>query len=206
MDLADAAVHSGNVEAARAIVHSLKGPRNSLEFRWGTSYAAAVLAEGEVEVDALFKAAITSAPASEYAHARLHLAYGTRLRRQRRVSDSRRHLRAALEGFDVLRATPWYERAHQELRASGETSRHRAPETRDDLSPQELQIALLAAEGLTNREIGARLFVSHRTVGSHLYHIFPKLSITSRSELRGAMSRFLSRPGEPDTETTLPRS
>ena len=204
MDLADAAVHSSNVEPARAIVRSLKGPDNSLEFRWGTSYAAAVLADGDA--DALFTSAFSSAPASEYAHARLHLAYGTRLRRQRRISDSRRHLRTALEGFDVLGATPWYERAHQELRASGETSRRRAPETRDDLSPQEIQIALLAAEGLTNREIGAKLFVSHRTVGSHLYHIFPKLSITSRSELRGAMGRFLPRPDEQGTETAPPRS
>ena len=100
--------------------------------------------------------------------------------------------RAALEASDAAGTKPWYERANQELRASGETIRRRAPETRDDLSPQELQIALLAAEGLTNREIGARLFVSHRTVGSHLYRIFPKLSITSRAELREAMSQFAS--------------
>jgi DNA-binding CsgD family transcriptional regulator len=199
MDLADAAVHSGNVEAAKAIVESLNGPRNSLEFRWGTSYAAAVLTEGDA--DALVKRAFTSAPASEYAHARLHLAYGTRLRRQRRSSDSRPHLRAAQDGFDALGATPWFERAHEELRASGERSRRRAPDARDDLSPQEIQIALLAAEGLTNREIGARLFISHRTVGSHLYHIFPKLSITSRAELRGAISRFLPPAGEQDRQS-----
>ena len=190
MDLADAAVHTGNVEIARGIMGSLRGLANSLEFRWGTSYAAALLADLDADPDPAFRSA--SAAASEYAHARLQLAWGVRLRRQRRVADSRRHLRAALEGFHALRATPWSDRAAEELRASGETSRRRVPDTLDELSAQEIQIAMLAAEGLTNREIGAKLFLSHRTVGSHLYRIFPKLSITSRSELRGAMSRFES--------------
>ena len=188
MNLADAAVYSGNVETAKRVLAGLTGPRNSLEFRWGTAYAAAVLADDDG--DKRFASAFTSAPASVYAHARLHLAYGTRLRRERRISDSRHHLRSAIEGFDAVQAAPWYERARQELRASGETSRARVAATRDDLSPQEIQIAMLAADGLTNREIGAKLFVSHRTVGSHLYHIFPKLSITSRSELREAMRQF----------------
>ena len=195
MDLADGAVRTGNGNTARAIIEALEGPSNSLEFRWARSYAGAVLAEDEGEADQLFESAFTSAPASHYAHARLHLAYGTQLRRQRRISDSRHHLRAAAERFDALGATPWYERAHQELSASGETIRRSAAETRDDLSPQEIQIALLAAEGHTNREIGAKLFVSHRTVGSHLYRIFPKLGITSRSELPDAMSRYGPPPG-----------
>jgi DNA-binding NarL/FixJ family response regulator len=69
------------------------------------------------------------------------------------------------------------------LRASGETSRRRDPEARDRLTAQELQIAQLAAEGLTNREIGQRLFLSHRTIATHLYRVFPKLGITARSEL-----------------------
>ena len=192
MDLADAAVHTGNVEIARGIMGSLPGLANSLEFRWGTSYAAALLADLDADPDPAFKSASASAPASEYAHARLQLAWGARLRRQRRVADSRRHLRAALEGFHALRATPWSDRAAEELRASGETSRRPVPDALDELSAQEIQIAMLAAEGLTNREIGAKLFLSHRTVGSHLYRIFPKLAITSRSELRGAMSRFES--------------
>ena len=80
-------------------------------------------------------------------------------------------------------AVPWAERARQELRASGETVRRRAPDRRDELSPQEMQIARLVAEDLTNREIGERLFLSHRTIGSHLYRIFPKLGVKSRSEL-----------------------
>jgi DNA-binding NarL/FixJ family response regulator len=73
------------------------------------------------------------------------------------------------------------------LRATGETIGRRTPEVRDRLTAQELQIAELAAEGLTNREIGERLFLSHRTIGSHLYRIFPKLAITSRAQLRDAL-------------------
>jgi DNA-binding NarL/FixJ family response regulator len=73
--------------------------------------------------------------------------------------------------------------ARRELRASGESSRRRTPEARDELTPQELEIAQMAADGMTNREIGERLYLSHRTVGSHLYRIFPKLDVTSRAEL-----------------------
>jgi DNA-binding CsgD family transcriptional regulator len=86
--------------------------------------------------------------------------------------------------FDALGAIPWSERARRELRAAGEASRRRDPDARDQLTPHELQIGQLAAEGLTNREIGQRLYLSHRTVSSHLHRIFPKLGVTSRSELR----------------------
>jgi DNA-binding NarL/FixJ family response regulator len=92
-----------------------------------------------------------------------------------------------VEAFDALGAIPWGELARQELRASGEVSRSRTPAMRDQLSPQELQIAQMASEGLSNREIGQRLYLSHRTVGFHLYHIFPKLGITARSGLRSAL-------------------
>jgi DNA-binding NarL/FixJ family response regulator len=86
-----------------------------------------------------------------------------------------------------LGTIPWGERARQELRAAGETSRGRTPDARDWLTPQELQIAQMAATGLTNREIGQRLYLSHRTVSSHLHSIFPKLEITSRSALAAAL-------------------
>jgi len=89
--------------------------------------------------------------------------------------------------LDALGAAPWGERARKELRASGETSRRRTHALADALSPQELQIAQLAASGLSNKEIGQQLFLSHRTVGSHLYRIFPKLGITARSHLRAAL-------------------
>ena len=96
-------------------------------------------------------------------------------------------MRAAIEVLDALGATRWSQRARQELRATGETiGRH--VDARDRLTAQELQIAHLAAEGLSNREIGERLFLSHRTIGSHLYRIFPKLEISARSQLRDALA------------------
>ena len=113
---------------------------------------------------------------------------GQLLRRQRRVAESRPPLRAARESFDALGAAPWSERTRQELRASGEASHHRPVGVRERLSPQELQIAQMAAEGLSNREIGQRLYLSHRTVGSHLYRIFPKLGITARAQLPGVLT------------------
>jgi DNA-binding NarL/FixJ family response regulator len=103
------------------------------------------------------------------------------------VTESRAPLRVARDIFDGLAATPWGERARVELRAAGETSRARAVNTLDELTAQELQIAQLASVGLSNREIGQRLYLSHRTVGSHLYRIFPKLGVTSRAQLRSAL-------------------
>jgi DNA-binding NarL/FixJ family response regulator len=90
--------------------------------------------------------------------------------------------------FDALGATRWGERARQELRATGEKLGPRTPDARDRLTAQELQIAELAAAGLTNREIGERMFLSHRTIGSHLYRIFPKLDISSRAQLRDVLA------------------
>ncbi|MET0526295.1 MAG: helix-turn-helix transcriptional regulator, partial [Nocardioides sp.] len=122
-----------------------------------------------------------------FLHARHLLAYGTWLRRHRRVRDSRPYLRPSRDIFDALGAVPWYEQATRELRASGETSRERELGADLQLSPQERHIAQLAATGLTNREIGEHLYLSHRTVGSHLYRIFPKLGITSRGQLSSAL-------------------
>jgi DNA-binding NarL/FixJ family response regulator len=96
-------------------------------------------------------------------------------------------LRAARETFDALDLPPWGERARQELRAAGESSRPRQPAASDLLTSQELQIAQLAAQGLSNREIGQQLYLSHRTVSTHLYRIFPKLGVTARAELRTAL-------------------
>src|SRR5439155_12622898 len=96
--------------------------------------------------------------------ARLELAYGGWLRRQRRVAESRGPLRAAQTTFELIGARTWAEQARSELRAAGERPDERHAAMPEDLSPQELQIALLAAEGLSNREIGQRLYLSHRTV------------------------------------------
>ena len=117
--------------------------------------------------------------------ARTQLLYGEWLRRERRRTDARPYLRAALETFEQLRVSPWAERARSELRASGETARRRDASTRDQLTPQELRVADLAAGGLTNAEIGAQLFLSPRTIDYHLRKVFSKLEIASRGDLAG---------------------
>ena len=119
--------------------------------------------------------------------ARTQLAYGGWLRRHRRGADSRTPLREAARIFDALGLLRYADRARRELRASGERARRRVPEAWTELSPQELQIAQLAAEGLSNRDIGERLYLSHRTVSTHLHRLFPKLGITSRTQLRDAL-------------------
>jgi DNA-binding CsgD family transcriptional regulator len=131
-----------------------------------------------------------------FLRARTLFSHGRWLRRRRRDADAREPLRGAVESFDVLGAASWGRRARQELRATGERLGPRTPQVRDRLTPQELQIAQLAAEGLSNREIGERLFLSHRTIGSHLYRIFPKLEITSRSQLRDALVNVAGQDAE----------
>jgi DNA-binding CsgD family transcriptional regulator len=122
---------------------------------------------------------------SPFDRARTELLYGEWLRRNRRRIEARVQLRSALDSFEQLGVTPWAERARAELRASGETARRRDPSTRDQLTPQELHIAGLAAHGLTNPEIGAQLFLSPRTIDYHLRKVFTKLRISSRAELAG---------------------
>ena len=114
---------------------------------------------------------------------RNELLCGEWLRRERRRTEARVHLRAAAAAFGMLATPLWEERAAAELRATGETARKREPSTLDQLTPQEAQIAGLVAEGLTNREIAAQLFLSPRTIEYHLRKVFGKLGIASRSEL-----------------------
>ena len=122
---------------------------------------------------------------SPFDKARTELLYGEWLRRQNRRVDARPHLRAALELFQQLAVSPWEARARSELRASGETARKRDPSTRDQLTPQELQISRLVAAGKTNPDIAAQLFLSPRTIDYHLRKVFAKLEIASRAELAG---------------------
>ncbi|MFD9736497.1 AAA family ATPase [Umezawaea sp. NPDC059074] len=183
-ELAEAVVRSGRTDALRDVVRDLESiaaltPSPALHS--GLRYARAVLDPS----DELFTAALDGGPAER---GRVHLAFGEWLRRQRRVVESRTHLRAAREAFDALGLTTWAERARAELRGAGESSPNRGPDARDRLTPHELGIATLAAEGLTNREIGQRLFLSHRTVSTHLHRIFPKLGVSSRAELAAALA------------------
>ena len=121
----------------------------------------------------------------------MRLAYGERLRRLRRIRDARSQLEAARDAFEQLGARPWSQRAANELRATGATRQRVAGGGEASLTLQEREIALLAATGLTNRQIATQLYVSPRTVSAHLYRIFPKLGITSRAALRDALSATL---------------
>jgi DNA-binding CsgD family transcriptional regulator len=198
-DLVDAAARSGQIEATRGIIAELEAIATTTStpaLHAGLRYARPLQAN-ESDTEALFDAAETANTAWPFLRARALLARGEWLRQHRRVTESRAPLRAARETFDALGAIPWSGRARQQLRASGETSRRRTPETRDELTPQELQIVQLAAQGLTNREIGQMLYLSHRTISSHLYRTFPKLGITSRAQLRDALDEGHGGAGPP---------
>jgi ATP/maltotriose-dependent transcriptional regulator MalT len=189
-DLADAAARMGQRDEARRFVSDLEPVAArvpSPRLQAAMAHARAVLA-GDAEAEALFLTALRpDRPYLPFARARAQLAFGSWLRRNRRVAESRPHLTGARDAFSALGATPWAERARDELRASGVRRGDRAG--RDELTEQELQIARMAAAGLTNRQIGQRLFLSHRTVGSHLYRAYPKLGIASRVQLRDALER-----------------
>jgi DNA-binding NarL/FixJ family response regulator len=190
-DLAEAAVQSGHRDDAIALLaemEELARRTPSPHFQQAMFYARAILSENGDATKLFEKALASAAGHSSFAMARLRLAFGAWLRRARRVKEARPQLQAAMEAFDALSTLPWCERARQELRAAGASIERRVPERQEALTPQELQIALMAAEGLTNREIGQKLYLSHRTVGSHLYRIYPKLAITSRFQLRDALA------------------
>ncbi|MGX6603004.1 LuxR C-terminal-related transcriptional regulator [Micromonosporaceae bacterium Da 78-11] len=161
--------------------------------RIGSAYARALLDPGDEAFTAAL--AMDGIGAWPFERARLQHAYGAWLRRHRRVNESRIHLRAAIATLTALGVTPWAERARAELRATGESSPRR-PDARDRLTPQELQIAQLAADGLSNRDIGERLFLSPRTISTHLYRIFPKLGIASRTELPRSLTRAARGPAD----------
>jgi DNA-binding CsgD family transcriptional regulator len=118
-----------------------------------------------------------------YERARTELLFAEHLRRQRRPSEARTHLRAAVEVFDRLGAVAWADRARAELRATGEATRPPETDAFDQLTPQEPQIVRLVGEGLSNRQAAAQLFLSPRTVEYHLYKVYPKLGISSRGDL-----------------------
>jgi DNA-binding CsgD family transcriptional regulator len=191
-DLAEAALHTGRITEARARVtqvEALSGDVSGTCVAVGLLHARAVLAQDPQEAarrfDEALGADLTRWPIQR---ARLLLAHGQWLRRQRRIAESRTPLRDARDAFDAMDCAAWGDQARRELRASGESSRRRDVAASDQLTAQELQIAHLAAQGLSNRDIGHQLYLSHRTIGTHLYRIFPKLGITARGELRSALS------------------
>lgn len=205
-DLAEAALHIGRTSEARARVKQVEAASGDIPgtcIAVGLLQARALLAQDPGEAasrfDEVLGADLTHWPLQR---ARLLLAYGQWLRRQRRIAESRAPLRDARDAFDAMGCTAWGDQARRELRASGESSHRRDFAARDQLTAQELQIAQLAARGLSNRDIAQRLYLSHRTISTHLYRIFPKLGITSRGELRSALS---ARTASGERLTRLPR-
>jgi DNA-binding CsgD family transcriptional regulator len=190
-ELAEAAVRCHEPERAARAVDALCDKTEASGTAWARGVGArsrALVSEGD-EAEALYREAIALLAESRLGveRARAQLLYGEWLRRESRRVDAREQLRAAHEAFTVMGAAPFAERAGRELLATGETVRKRTEETRDDLTPQETQIARLAGGGYTNAEIGAQLFLSPRTVEWHLRKVFGKLGITSRRELRSAV-------------------
>ncbi|MEU9343215.1 AAA family ATPase [Streptomyces sp. NPDC048278] len=190
-DLADAAVAAGTVEQARELLAGLPGLAGQLPSEMmvvAHAYTDAVLAPDDT-AEERYAAALSALPAGwTLSRARLHLHHGRWLRRQRRNVDARHPLRLARDEFDRAGARPWAEMAGEQLRATGESSGRRHANSAEQLSAQEMQIAVLASQGLSNREIGQRLFISHRTVGAHLYRVYPRLGITSRGRLAAALA------------------
>jgi ATP/maltotriose-dependent transcriptional regulator MalT len=183
----EAAVRSGHPERAAGPLRRLQEISRAAGTDWALGVEArsrALLSEGEV-AESLYREAIArlSRTRARSALARAHVVYGEWLRRERRRADAREQLRIAHRMYSEIGMNGFAERARRELMATGETVRKRSPETRDSLTAQEVQIARLAAEGCSNPEIGAQLFISPRTVEWHLRGVFMKLGISSRKEL-----------------------
>ncbi|MFJ3672565.1 ATP-binding protein [Streptomyces sp. NPDC090106] len=192
-ELVESAVRTDRRAAAVAHVRALRETNVA-----GLSPRLALLAGGaealvadDTEAGRLFEEALSTPGAERWPFelARVRLAQGEWLRRSRALSDSKAPLTAALKTFEQLDSSAWAERARKELRAAGRVLPHEADRHGEVLTPQEREIAELAATGLTNKQIAERLFISHRTVGAHLYQIYPKLGIASRIALRDALNR-----------------
>jgi DNA-binding CsgD family transcriptional regulator len=189
IDRIESAVHADQHETAEVWINDVERFAEATEQAWAGAAAAhgrAVLAaargeDAQPDFDTSLK--LHARSPRIFDRARTELAYGEYLRRTRRRVAAREHLRAALQTFEDLRATPWVERAGRELRASGESTRRRDETAPVELTPTELQVAQLVQQGLSNREVAAQLFVSPRTVDFHLRNVYTKAGVSSRTEL-----------------------
>lgn len=186
-DLVETLARLGRIDEARAALDLL--PAHAAHPRTGEALVQRCrgIVASDDDHEEHFARALELHPEGEdvFGRARTRLLYGERLRRARRRVEARDQLRAALAVFERLGAGPWEERARSELRASGETAARRDPGAAAALTPQELQVARYVAQGFTNKEVAAQLFLSPRTIDAHLRNVFGKLGITSRSQLRG---------------------
>ncbi|HEV2258386.1 MAG TPA: AAA family ATPase [Streptosporangiaceae bacterium] len=184
-ELVEAAARGGASDEASAALRQLGERTRAAGSDWALGIQArsrALLSDG-VAADTLYQEAIERLGRTRVRTelARAHLVYGEWLRREQRRAEAREHLRAASDMFGRFRAAAFAERARRELQATGETARKR---TADTLTVQEAQVARLAAEGHTNPEIGAQLFISPRTAEYHLHKVFSKLGVSSRRQLQ----------------------
>ena len=190
-ELVEALLRLGREDRARQVAEAFLAAAQAKGQPWSLARAvrAVALVAANDQLAAAFGAALAehARTPDAFETARTRLAYGERLRRARNRVLARPELRAALEVFERLDARPWAERARAELAATGETVRRRDPSTLDELTPQELQIALLLAGGKTTREAAAALFLSPKTIEYHLRHVYMKLGIHSREELARAL-------------------
>lgn len=186
-ELVEAASRTGDVDRAAEAFAALRRTTQPASSDWGLGVEArshALLCSGS-EADALYRESVDRLERTRMKTeaARAHLLYGEWLRRENRRRDAREHLRIAHNQLAGMGAHAFAERARRELLATGESVRNRSENSRDTLTAQESQIAVMARDGRTNHEIGAELFISSRTVEWHLRKIYPKLGITSRREL-----------------------
>jgi DNA-binding CsgD family transcriptional regulator len=186
-ELAEAASRTGDRALLESALEWLSERTGVISSGWAAGIEArvrALLSEGEV-AESLYGESVAhlSGPRVRVELARTHLLYGEWLRRERRRLDAREQLRTALDAFTSMGAEAFARRAERELQATGERARKRTVETRDQLTPQETQVARLAASGNTNREIAAQLFISPSTVEYHLRKVFRKLDVKSRTQL-----------------------
>ena len=191
VELVEAAARSGDTGRAARAVEQLTWTTRHSGTPWGQGIEAcsrALISDGD-DAELLYRKAIEKLGRcrAAVALARAHLVYGEWLRRENRRADARVPLRTAYEMFTAMKAEAFTGRARRELLATGETVRERTEPTRDELTPQERQIARRAREGRTNAEIGTELFLSPRTVEWHLGRVFAKLGVASRQELRTAL-------------------
>jgi DNA-binding CsgD family transcriptional regulator len=186
-DLVEACVRIGRTYDAQAALAVIDGFAQPGAPTWALALAArcrALCTAGDGAINGFAEALTLHAGGRRrFDLARTELLFGEQLRRDRRRTEARDHLRAAMEAFGSLGAAPWAERARTELRATGEAARRRDPSTLDQLTSQELQVARFVSEGLTNKEVAAQLFLSPRTIDSHLRSVFSKLGVTSRTQL-----------------------
>ncbi len=185
-DLVETYVRLGETARAESVLRSLEARAKTTEITWTRAAALrcrGLVAADDVAASGAFERALAIDEPSAFERARTELCYGERLRRAGHRRDARVRLTAAAEAFDALGAAPFAERARNELRASGLRPRRREPAARDQLTLQELQIARLVAEGKSNRDVAAILFVTPKTVEFHLTRVYRKLGIASRTEL-----------------------